>query len=277
LKMNVNNLSFNYAGVPILNDVEFNVGLGELVAIVGPNGSGKSTLLKCINRILKPKQNSVLINGVDSGRLSVKELSMMMGYVPQTSVSAFPFTVFDVVMMGRKPYIHWSIGERDSEIVALMLDFLGIGHLALRHFSELSGGEQQKVIIARALAQQPEILLLDEPTSSLDIRHQLEILCILRGLAQSGGRSVVVTLHDLNLASRFSDRIILLKKGCVFAIGSPKEVITSQNIKTVYGICADVSASVMGRPVVTPLVDDFGDFTSRAAVLFETKLPELKT
>lgn len=275
--MNVNNLSFNYAGVPILNDVEFNVGLGELVAIVGPNGSGKSTLLKCINRILKPKQNSVLINGVDSGRLSVKELSMMMGYVPQTSVSAFPFTVFDVVMMGRKPYIHWSIGERDSEIVALMLDFLGIGHLALRHFSELSGGEQQKVIIARALAQQPEILLLDEPTSSLDIRHQLEILCILRGLAQSGGRSVVVTLHDLNLASRFSDRIILLKKGCVFAIGSPKEVITSQNIKTVYGICADVSASVMGRPVVTPLVDDFGDFTSRAAVLFETKLPELKT
>ncbi|MCL2476776.1 ABC transporter ATP-binding protein [Candidatus Bathycorpusculum sp.] len=275
--MNVNNLSFNYAGVPILNDVEFNVGLGELVAIVGPNGSGKSTLLKCINRILKPKQNSVLINGVDSGRLSVKELSMMMGYVPQTSVSAFPFTVFDVVMMGRKPYIHWSIGERDSEIVALMLDFLGIGHLALRHFSELSGGEQQKVIIARALAQQPEILLLDEPTSSLDIRHQLEILCILRGLAQSGGRSVVVTLHDLNLASRFSDRIIMLKKGCVFAIGSPKEVITSQNIKTVYGICADVSASVMGRPVVTPLVDDFGDFTSRAAVLFETKLPELKT
>jgi iron complex transport system ATP-binding protein len=275
--MNVNNLSFNYAGVPILNDVEFNVGLGELVAIVGPNGSGKSTLLKCINRILKPKQNSVLINGVDSGRLSVKELSMMMGYVPQTSVSAFPFTVFDVVMMGRKPYIHWSIGERDSEIVALMLDFLGIGHLALRHFSELSGGEQQKVIIARALAQQPEILLLDEPTSSLDIRHQLEILCILRGLAQSGGRSVVVTLHDLNLASRFSDRIIMLKKGCVFAIGSPKEVITSQNIKTVYGICADVSASVMGRPVVTPLVDDFGDFTSRVAVLFETKLPELKT
>jgi len=274
--MSINNLSFNYAGVPILNNVEFNVGLGELVTIVGPNGSGKSTLLKCINRILKPKQNSVLINGVDSGKLSVKELSMMMGYVPQTSVSAFPFTVFDVVMMGRKPYIHWSVGERDSEIVALMLDFLGIGHLALRHFSELSGGEQQKVIIARALAQQPEILLLDEPTSSLDIRHQLEILCILRGLAQSGGRSVVVTLHDLNLASRFSDRMIMLKKGYVFAMGRPEEVITSQNIKTVYGICADVSASVMGRPVVTPLVDDFGDFTSRASVLFETKPPELK-
>ncbi|MCL2432785.1 MAG: ABC transporter ATP-binding protein [Candidatus Bathyarchaeota archaeon] len=274
--MSINNLSFNYAGVPILNNVEFNVGLGELVTIVGPNGSGKSTLLKCINRILKPKQNSVLINGVDSGKLSVKELSMMMGYVPQTSVSAFPFTVFDVVMMGRKPYIHWSVGERDSEIVALMLDFLGIGHLALRHFSELSGGEQQKVIIARALAQQPEILLLDEPTSSLDIRHQLEILCILRGLAQSGGRSVVVTLHDLNLASRFSDRMIMLKKGYVFAMGRPEEVITSQNIKTVYGICADVSASVMGRPVVTPIVDDFCDFTSRASVLFETKPPELK-
>ncbi|MCL2359407.1 ABC transporter ATP-binding protein [Candidatus Bathycorpusculum sp.] len=274
--MSINNLSFSYAGVPILNNVEFNVGLGELVAIVGPNGSGKSTLLKCINRILKPKQNSVLIDGVDSGRLSVKELSMLMGYVPQTSVSAFPFTVFDVVMMGRKPYIHWSVGERDSEIVALMLDFLGIGHLALRHFSELSGGEQQKVIIARALAQQSEFLLLDEPTSSLDIRHQLEILCILRGLAQSGGRSVVVTLHDLNLASRFSDRIIMLKKGCVFAMGRPEEVITSQNIETVYGICADVSASVVGRPVVTPLVDDFSDFTSRASVLFETKPQELK-
>jgi len=269
--MNVNDLSFNYASVPILNKVEFSVDLGELVAIVGPNGSGKSTLLKCINRILKPKQNSVLIDGTDCGQLSIRELSKLMGYVPQTSVSAFPFTVFDVVMMGRRPYIHWSVGERDNEIVAQMLDLLGIGHLAMRHFPELSGGEQQKVIIARALAQQPEVLLLDEPTSSLDIRHQLEILCILRGLARNGGRSVIVTLHDLNLASRFSDRLIMLKSGRVFAMGSPLEVLTAKNIEAVYEIRADVSTSVTGRPVVTPIVDDLDDFASRVSLLFGTK------
>jgi len=271
LKLTISNLSFNYAGVPILQGVDLDVNLGELVTIVGPNGSGKSTLLKCINHILKTKPNSILIDGKDTSKFNIKELSKLMGYVPQTSISAFPFTVFDVVMMGRKPYIHWSIGERDNEIVAQMLEFLGIGHLAMRQFPELSGGEQQKVIIARALAQQPQFLLLDEPTSSLDIKHQLEILCILTGLAQSKERAVVVTLHDLNLASRFSDRMIMLKKGSIYAMGKPEDVLTAQSIEDVYGIKADVSISNTGKPVITPVISDFNEFTSRVSLFFEEK------
>jgi iron complex transport system ATP-binding protein len=256
MKLTVNKLSFDYHGHEVLKEVDLELDVGEVVSIVGPNGSGKSTLLKCINRILKTKQNTVLIDGKDAGSLDLKELSKIMGYVPQSSTSTFPFTVFDVVLMGRKPYIHWNIGERDNEIVAEMLDFLSIGHLAMRHFDELSGGEQQKVIIARALAQQPKLLLLDEPTSSLDIRHQLEILCMLRSLTQSKERSVVVSMHDLNLASRFSDRMLMIKKGCIFAVGTPEEVITEKNIEAVYGIKASVSTSAVGKPQITPLVTE---------------------
>lgn len=257
LKLTINKLSFNYTGIQVLKDVEMEVGLGEILSIVGPNGSGKSTLLKCINRILKTQQNTVLIDGKDTSKLNLKELSKIMGYVPQSSTSTFPFTVFDVVLMGRKPYIHWNLSERDNEIVAEMLDFLGIGELAMRYFNELSGGEQQKVIVARALAQQPQILLLDEPTSSLDIKHQLEILCILRSLAQTKHCSVIVAMHDLNLASRFSDKMLMLKQGCIYAVGTPEAVLTEENIDSVYGIKTRVTNSVIGRPQVTPLISEF--------------------
>jgi len=253
LKLVINKLSFNYNGFPALKDVELEMGLGEVLSIVGPNGSGKTTLLKCINRILKTKHNTVLIDGKDTGKIGLRELSKMMGYVPQNSTSTFPFTVFDIVLMGRRPYIHWSLSERDKEIVAEILKFLGIDKLAMRHFDELSGGEQQKVIIARALAQQPQILLLDEPTSNLDIKHQLEILSILRGLAQSKHCSVIVAMHDLNLASRFSDRLLILKQGCIFAVGTPESVLTEENIESVYGVKSRVTNSVLDRPQVTPL------------------------
>jgi iron complex transport system ATP-binding protein len=257
LKLTINKLAFKYGGNPVLKDITIEVGLGELLCIVGPNGSGKSTLLKCINRILKTQQNTVLIDGKDAGKINLKELSKMMGYVPQSSMSTFPFTVFDVVLMGRKPYIHWSLSERDSEIVAEMLDYLGISELAMRHYNELSGGEQQKVIIARALTQQPQILLLDEPTSSLDIKHQLEILCILRSLAQTKHCSVIMAMHDLNLAGSFSDRMLMLKQGCIYAVGTPEDVLTEENIDSVYGIKAQISNSVLGRPQVTPLISEF--------------------
>jgi iron complex transport system ATP-binding protein len=197
-----------------------------------------------------------LIDGKDTSKLNLKELSKIMGYVPQSSTSTFPFTVFDVVLMGRKPYIHWNLSERDNEIVAEMLDFLGIGELAMRYFNELSGGEQQKVIVARALAQQPQILLLDEPTSSLDIKHQLEILCMLRSLTQSKERSVIVTMHDLNLASRFSDRMIMLKQGKIFARGTPESVLTEENIEKVYGISCKVTDSILGKPQVVPMISE---------------------
>jgi iron complex transport system ATP-binding protein len=256
MKLSINKLSFSYAGKQVLKDVELEVNLGEVLSIVGPNGSGKSTLLKCVNRILKTQQNTVLIDDKDVMSINFKELSKILGYVPQSSTSAFTFTVFDVVLMGRKPYIHWSISQRDNEIVAKTLKYLGIGELALRCYNELSGGEQQKVIIARALAQQPKLMLLDEPTSSLDIKHQLEILCLLRSLAKSKERSVIVTLHDLNLASRFSDRMLMLKKGVIYAVGTPEEVLTEENIEAVYGIKAKVSSSVIGKPQITPILTE---------------------
>jgi iron complex transport system ATP-binding protein len=256
LKLKVNKLSFNYNGFSALKDVELEVGLGEFLCIVGPNGSGKSTLLKCINRILKTAQNTVLITGEDTSKMALRDLCKVMGYVPQSSSSTFPFTVFDIVLMGRRPYIQWSLGDKDKEIVAETLDYLGIGNLAMRPFNELSGGEQQKVIIARALTQQPQLMLLDEPTSSLDIKHQLEILCILRGLAQTRHCSVVVAMHDLNLASRFSDRMIMLKQGQIFAVGTPESVLTEENIASVYGIKARVTKSVLDCPQVTPLISE---------------------
>jgi iron complex transport system ATP-binding protein len=256
MKLEINNLSFSYNGFSALEDVNLELGLGEVLGIVGPNGSGKSTFLKCINRILKTKQNTVLIDGKDIGTVGLKDLAKVMGYVPQSSRNVFPFTVFDVVLMGRKPYIQWSLGQKDKEIVAQILEYLGIGNLAMRYFNELSGGEQQKVIIARALAQQPQVLLLDEPTSSLDIKHQLEILCILRSLTQSKHCSVVISLHDLNLASRFADRMVMIKKGCVFAVGTPDSVMTEENIESVYGIKSRVTKSVLGLPQVTPLVSE---------------------
>jgi iron complex transport system ATP-binding protein len=257
LNLTVNKLSFKYDGTQVLKDVDLEVQLGEMLSIVGPNGSGKSTLLKCINRILKTQQNTVLVDGEDTSKLNLKELSRIMGYVPQSSTNTFPFTVFDIVLMGRKPYIHWSLSERDTEIVAEMLDFIGIGDLSMRHYNELSGGEQQKVIIARALAQQPQILLLDEPTSSLDIKHQLEILCILKSLAKTRHCSVIVAMHDLNLASRFSDRMLMLKQGCIFTVGTPDAVLTEENIESVYGIKTQVINSVLGSPQVTPLISEF--------------------
>jgi len=257
LKLTVNKLSFKYDGTQVLKDVDMEIKIGEMLSIVGPNGSGKSTLLKCINRILKTQENTVLIDGEDTNKLKLKELSKIMGYVPQSSTNTFPFTVFDIVLMGRKPYIHWSLSERDTEIVAEMLDYIGIGELAMRHFNELSGGEQQKVIIARALAQQPQFLLLDEPTSSLDIKHQLEILCILKSLAKTKHCSVIVAMHDLNLASRFSDRMFMLKQGCIFTVGTPDAVLTEENIESVYGVKTQVTNSVLGRPQVTPLISEF--------------------
>ena len=253
MKLVINGLSFSYNSITALKDVELELGFDEVLSIVGPNGSGKSTLLKCIDRILKPSQGAVLIDGRDVANIGLGELAKIIGYVPQSSTSTFPFTVFDMVLMGRKPYIRWIVSERDKEIVAEILKFLGISKLAARHFNELSGGEQQKVIVARALAQQPQILLLDEPTSNLDIKHQLEVLGIIKGLTRSRHLSVIMAMHDLNLASRFSDRMLLLKRGCVFAVGTPESVLTEENLESVYGVKSHVTNSVLDIPQVTPI------------------------
>ena len=168
--------------------------------------------------------------------MSRMEIAKEIGYVPQTSSSAQALTVFEVVLMGRRPHIGWQSSDKDIEKAWEVLGLLKIEHLAMRSFNELSGGEQQRVIIARSLAQEAKVLLLDEPTSNLDIRHQLEVMELSRELVGKQQLAVVVAIHDLNLASRYCDKIVMMKKGQIVAAGKPTDVLTPENIKSVYGV-----------------------------------------
>lgn len=203
MKIEVNGVHFSYGRKAVLNEVNIAVEKGKVISIVGPNGSGKSTILKCIDKILKPQRGTILLEGKDIGSLQQKELAKYLGYVPQSGNSPFPSTVFDTVLMGRRPHTNWSVSSRDKEIVSRILRGMGLEDMALRYFNELSGGERQKVLLARAMAQEPEVLLLDEPTSALDLRHQLEVMNLISSMVRKNGISVVMAIHDLNLASRY--------------------------------------------------------------------------
>jgi len=252
MKLEIRGVGFSYDSRPVLEDVTMSVDKGNVVSLVGPNGSGKTTLLKCINKILKPNKGVVLVEERDVREMKLKELAKLIGYVPQTSTNSFPSTVFDTVLLGRRPYVNWSVSSKDREIVARTLTLMGIEDLALRHLNELSGGERQKVIIARALAQEPQVILLDEPTSNLDIKHQLEVLGIIRSVVEEKEIAAVIAIHDLNLASRFSDKIILLHKGRIYDVGEPAKVLTQENIKTVYGVDVEIYND-SGIPYIVPV------------------------
>ncbi|MCL0083968.1 ABC transporter ATP-binding protein [Dehalococcoidia bacterium] len=252
MKLEIKGIRFSYGSRPALKEVTFSVKGGEVVGFVGPNGSGKTTLIKCIDRILKPKAGVVLVNGGEIRKMTLHERSRLMAYVPQSGHSVFSSTVFDTLLLGRKPYISWGLSQRDKEVVSQAISLMGLEDYTLRQFNELSGGERQKVLITRALVQEPEVLLLDEPTSNLDLRHQIEVLNIIRWVAREKGITVLMVLHDLNLASRFSDRLVMLKEGKVWAEGTPAEVLTPENMRQVYGIEATVYRN-SGHPHVIPL------------------------
>ena len=253
MKLTIKNVSFSYASVRALDKISIEIDEGKIVSLVGPNGAGKSTLLKCIDRILRPQKGVIFLDGKEVSRINSKELARMMGYVPQSTIEVFPFTVFDIVLMGRRPHIGWRVNEKDVEIVAQTLKFMGIEELGARYFDELSGGEKQKVAIARAIAQEPKILLLDEPTSNLDIRHQLEVMVIIRKLVQERGISAIMAIHDLNLASRFSDRLVMFKNHQVFTIGKPELVLNPENIRETYGVEAQVTNGYLNKPHIIPI------------------------
>jgi len=252
MKLKIEGVSFSYGSRTALARVTMSVEEGEIVSLVGPNGSGKTTLIKCINRILKPKRGTVLVEKRDVGKVKLRELAELLGYVPQSAGHVFPSTVFDTVLLGRRPYVNWGISPRDKEVVSQMLSLMGLEEMALRQFNELSGGERQKVLIARALAQEPQILLLDEPTSNLDLRHQLEVLGIVRSIVKEKGIAAVMAIHDLNLAARFSDKLIFLDNGKIHDVGEPAKVLTQENIKSVYGVEAVISED-SGIPHIIPI------------------------
>lgn len=223
----------------------------EILSLVGPNGSGKTTLIKCIDRILKPK-GTILLDGREIEQMSQQEIARNIGYVPQSSATPLATTVFDTILMGRRPHITWRVSDHDLDKVTEVLALLNLDDLAMRDFAQLSGGQKQKVLIARALAQEPGVLLLDEPTSNLDMKHQLEVMEIIRDLVKEKKISVVMAIHDLNLAARFTDTLVMLKGGRVYAAGKPNALLNESNICKVYGI-ESVVMNALGRPYIVPL------------------------
>ncbi|MDR7855711.1 ABC transporter ATP-binding protein [Tissierella sp.] len=236
--LEVKNLKFGYSRELILKDISFNVEKGKFISIIGPNGSGKSTLLKNLNRIYTPRGGKVFLDNIDIKKIRTKELAKKIALVPQNTNIDYEFTVEDIVLMGRHPYKgrFQKEDESDYEIVKEALELTNTLHLKDRIITELSGGERQRVIIAKALAQNPSIILLDEPTSHLDINHQIEILNLLRKLNKEKGTTIVVVIHDINLGARYSDKIIMLNEGEIIGIGSPEEVITKENIEHAYNL-----------------------------------------
>lgn len=248
--LTVENLSFCYKSRPlVLNEISFSVADGQFLAILGNNGVGKSTLLKCFNRILTPSSGRICMDGVDLSRLSGRELAQRIAFVAQ-SVPNTQMTVHDMVMLGRRPYMKWSFTEKDHEIIHESMDRLGISHLRGRFLSRLSGGERQKVMLARALAQQPQYLLLDEPTSSLDPRNQHEMLKLVREIAITHGIGVVIVIHDLNLAVRYCDRFLFLHNTRVFSHGDISTV-TPDTIRQVYRMEVDIIQH-RGQTLIVP-------------------------
>jgi iron complex transport system ATP-binding protein len=253
--VDIHSISFAYSrtGGNILERISFDVRENESIAILGNNGAGKSTLLKCVNRILPAHEGAVLVDGKNVFDMTKGDMAQNIAYVQQSSDSG-SMTVFDAVLLGRKPFIKWDATSLDRQIVSDILQKMKLADFALRSVSQLSGGEVQKVMLARALAQEPKLLLLDEPTSSLDPRNQHEVLRIVKDIAREHNICVAIIIHDLNLAIRYCDRFVLLKDSGVFAYGG-LEVMTPENIEEVYKLHVHI-INYMGIPVIVPFPDE---------------------
>ena len=253
MEIKIAGVTFGYSDTSVLHDLWVDLNGPQLVSILGPNGVGKSTLVGCICKILEPKGGAVLLDGTDVRDIGLKALSKEMGYVPVSSSDSFPMNVVDAVLMGRHPYSKWKTEDEDLEKVYDALVRLDIEDLAMRQFNELSAGQHQKVVLARGLVQEPKVLLLDEPTSNLDIRHQIEVTKLLKELSREKGMLIIMISHDINIAATYSDNVLLMYNGGIFAAGRPWDVITEENIRTVYGVDCKI-VDFKGNPHV--ILDD---------------------
>jgi len=248
--LEIKDLGFGYSEASkVLNGISLKVSGPQLISIIGPNGVGKSTLIYCLNKILSPSDGTVLIDGKDVTSISVKELAKTMGFVPHATSDVFPMTVMDTVLMGRHPHSGRKITDKDVQEAYAILKTLNIEQFAMRQFDELSAGQHQKVVLARGLAQKPKILLLDEPTSNLDIKHQMDVTRILKELSEQEGMTVIMISHDLNIAARYSDYVIMMYDKHIYRLGTPSDVITEENIREVYKVESRVIEDD-GRPYV---------------------------
>jgi iron complex transport system ATP-binding protein len=251
----VDGVSFSYNGDRVLHQVTFAVQPGEFMGIIGPNGSGKTTLLRLLEGLLRPLEGEVLIQGVSVREMSRRDMARIVAVVPQESPLTFPFLVQEVVLMGRAPHLGiWEFeGARDYVVACQAMERTRTLDLADRNMNALSGGERQRVLMARALAQEPRLMLLDEPTAFLDIRHQADCFSLMEDLNRQQGLTVVAVTHDINLASLYCHRIILLKEGRIHAVGRPEEVVTEEHITFVYETPVMVDEHPLVRvPRVTP-------------------------
>jgi len=234
MKIDIKNIDFAYNGENVLTNVSTVVKKGDFIALVGANGSGKSTFIKCLNKILEPQKGVISLNDKNIAHIPLKDLAKEMAYVPQNEQKCMGLNVFDFILTGRKPYISWKPSENDMKNVADIIKTLHLEKIAMKDINKLSGGQSQMVTIARAIAQEPAILLLDEPTASLDIRHQIEIMELLKAFSAKG-ISIVIALHDINIAVKYANKFIMLKNKTVFAEGG-KEIINKKNIEELYNI-----------------------------------------
>jgi iron complex transport system ATP-binding protein len=241
--MQLENISFAYETSPVIKDLSISVREQDVIGLIGPNGSGKSTLLKIMAGMLKPNSGSILFKNLWLSNINKKEFAQSVSWIPQEHPMVFPFKVSDVVLMGRHPYLSPLSFEskNDFEIAHHAMESTMTSQFADRYFNEISGGEKQRVMIASALAQNPEIMLLDEPTAALDLKYQIQILTILKKLNVDKKMTLVMAMHDLNLASKFCNRLLLLNEGLVVCEGTPKQVLKKDILEQVYNIEVDLS------------------------------------
>lgn len=260
-RLHARDLRLAYGERVVVDGLDLDVVDGTITSVIGPNGCGKSTLLRALGRLLPPKRGQVLLDGKQIHKMSTKQVARVLGLLPQSPVAPEGLTVADLVARGRHPhqswYRQWSSGDEHS--VAEALEMTGIGDLAERAIDELSGGQRQRAWLSMALAQGTDLLLLDEPTTYLDLSHQVDVLDLIGNLHDRSGRTVVMVLHDLNLAARYADRLVAMKDGAIVAGGTPKDVLTEELLADVF----DLNARVIEDPVVgTPLVVPIGGRTS---------------
>jgi iron complex transport system ATP-binding protein len=257
-KLETRDLMCAYNGHPVLEDLCVQAHPAEVLGLIGPNGVGKSTLLRAMARLMEPKRGKVLLADQDVWHASPREVARQLAMAPQASGMAWAITVEHAVSLGRAPHRGWLLPYtvQDRMATEQALEQAGLSQLRHRLLTELSGGEQQRVVLARVLAQEPQVLLLDEPTSHLDLKYQSGILGLVRQLAHQRSLTVVVSLHDLNLAALYADRLALLAEGRLLAVGSPAEVLTPERLSQVYGVPILVTRHPLyGTPMVTPVVD----------------------
>lgn len=236
--LSVRDLCFSWPGRDVLSNMSFEIKPKQIVSILGVNGAGKTTLLKCINRILKPTHGSINLQSKNVGEMSIIDIAKHVAYVPQSVSTSFPMNVYDVVLLGRRPHLQWFVGDEDRQKVSDSLVFLELEDFAFRRYDRLSGGERQRVVLAKAFAQEPDLYLLDEPTSDLDLRHQITTMEKIQDVVKNSERnsSALIAIHDIDIAARFSDQILLIHNGKIHAFGPPQEVLTPEIIAEVFSV-----------------------------------------